>query len=326
MAIQQYYRRRPLRFIYIIYWFLLAYIIAALVFWFISLTRQNDLIAKYKMELLLNDQLHPAREITKIKEDHHRRVIQYMGEGATFLILIVAGAILVFRMVRRQLKLSAQQQDFMMAITHELKTPIAVTKLNLETLLKRRLDASQQNRLIAGSLRETDRLNTLCNNMILLSQMDMGGYQMNKEIINLADISLESVEDFKKRHTERMIETKIEFHPQIFGDRVMIQLAINNLLDNAVKYSPKNSTILLSVCKEESHPAIKVADQGKGVPELEKARIFDKYFRGENTKTKGTGLGLYVSNKIIHANNGFIRLKDNRPQGSIFAIIFKDKL
>lgn len=325
MAIKQYYRKRPLRFIYIIYWFLLAYIIAALIFWFISLIRQNDLLARYRVELLSPQLQEQAQQIEKIKDEQKRRTIQYIGEGSTFLILIMAGAILVFRMVRKQLKRSAQQQDFMMAITHELKTPIAVTRLNLETLQKRKLDDSLQQKLIANSLRETDRLNALCNNMILLNQMDLGDYQIHKEKIRLDVLAEDSAEDFRKRYPERDITMQMDSQPQVTGDKVMIQLAINNLLDNAVKYSPKDSSIFLSVQMVNGQPNISISDQGQGVSEREKSRIFEKYFRGENAKAKGTGLGLYVTNKIIRANNGIVRVMDNQPRGSIFAIIFKEK-
>ncbi|MFX9696122.1 histidine kinase dimerization/phospho-acceptor domain-containing protein, partial [Acinetobacter baumannii] len=82
-----------------------------------------------------------------------------VGEGVTFLALIIIGAVFVFRATRRQLKLSQQQQNFMMAVTHELKTPIAITQLNLETLQKRKLEEDKQQKLISNTLQEARRLN-----------------------------------------------------------------------------------------------------------------------------------------------------------------------
>jgi len=91
---------------------------------------------------------------------------------------------------------SQQQQNFMMAITHELKTPIAVTKLNLETMQKRKLEYEQQQKLIRTTIQEADRLNSLCNNMLLLSQIDSGGYSVTNEKFDIGTLAIECAEDF----------------------------------------------------------------------------------------------------------------------------------
>ena len=125
---------KRLRTIYILYWFLLTYIIVALIFWFIELNTQNKIMTDYKLGELNPAKLDDQKEIRKIKTEKRSKTAQYIGEGSTFFLMIVAGAVVVFRAVRRQFKQSQQQQNFMMALTHELKTPIAVAKLNLETL------------------------------------------------------------------------------------------------------------------------------------------------------------------------------------------------
>jgi signal transduction histidine kinase len=126
------------------YWFLLAYILAALTWWFIALNNQNHQMASYKLNELNTESTHFEEYAGKIKEAEKRKTAQYIGEGTIFFLLIMAGAVFIFGAVRNQLKQSQDQQHFMMAITHELKTPIAVAKLNLETLQKRKLDEEQQ--------------------------------------------------------------------------------------------------------------------------------------------------------------------------------------
>jgi two-component system sensor histidine kinase CiaH len=117
-----------------VYWFLLLYIIAALVWWFIALQQQNNKMTVYKMqELKLNDPAYHFK-LDHINEDARKKTAQYIGEGSLFLVLIIIGAIFVYRAVRRQLKLQQQQQNFMMAVTHELKTPIAITFRNFTAL------------------------------------------------------------------------------------------------------------------------------------------------------------------------------------------------
>src|SRR5437868_12130540 len=144
--------------IFIIYWFLLAYVIAALVWWYIVLMQKNKSLTEYKL-LQQKDGTSNQQQINKIYEEKKRKTAQYTGVGATFFLLIIAGAVFIYRVVRRQFKQARQQQNFMMAITHELKTPIAVTKLNLETLQKHKLSAEQNERLIANTLQEANRLN-----------------------------------------------------------------------------------------------------------------------------------------------------------------------
>ena len=134
-------------------------------------------MTKYEMEQVQPTDKNYQARFNKIKSLEKRKTAQYLGEGVTFFLLIIAGAIFVFRAVRRELRISRQQQNFMIAITHELKTPISVAKLNLETMQKRKLDETQQQRLIQTTLEETNRLNALCNNMLLSSQMEAGGYR-----------------------------------------------------------------------------------------------------------------------------------------------------
>ena len=167
-------KQKKIRSVFILYWFLLAYILAALIWWFIALNRQNKLMTIYEMEQLQQTDTNYQATFNKIKDLERRKYAQYLGEGVTFLLLIVAGAIFVFRAVRRELRISREQQNFMIAITHELKTPISVAKLNLETMQKRKLDETQQQRLIQTTLEETNRLNALCNNMLLSSLTSFG--------------------------------------------------------------------------------------------------------------------------------------------------------
>lgn len=138
------YKRKRLTVITIVYWFLLTYIITALIFWFLSLMKQNNQMAEYKLLQLKKDDTDYLTKVAGIEAEQEGRVVQYVGEGATFMLLILVGAVFVYRATRKQIMLNEQQQNFMMAITHELKTPIAIAKLNLETIQKRKLDEEQE--------------------------------------------------------------------------------------------------------------------------------------------------------------------------------------
>ena len=321
-----FYKTKKLRLIFVVYWVLLTYIVAALVWWFIALNKQNHLMIQFETQQLKKDNPAYFTDIQKLNAVEKRKTAQYIGEGATFLLLILAGAVFIFRSVKQQLKSGQQQQHFMMAITHELKTPIAVTKLNLETLQKRKLEESKQQKLLQNTIQETNRLNALCNNMLLASQIEAGGYGITKEEIDFTELVKECVQDYTIRFPQRTINTGIEEGVFLNGDRLLLQMGINNLLDNAIKYSPKESPITILLHQNRNEIQLSIKDEGKGIEDEEKKKVFDKYYRTGNTATKGakgTGLGLYLTKKIALQHNAAITLTNNIANGSNFTIIFK---
>ena len=316
-------KTKKLRSIFILYWFLLAYIFAALIWWFIALNSQNRQMTQYKIQELNPAENNYSIQLNKLQQEKKRKTDQYIGEGSIFFLLIVAGAVFVFRAVRKQLKLSLEQQNFMIALTHELKTPIAVVKLNLETLQKRKLDETQQQRLLQTTLQETNRLNTLCNNMLLSSQIEAGGYRITKEETNLSELLQSCVEDFIIRFPDRKIQVQAKENLFVNGDWFLLQIAVNNLVDNALKYSPKESLVTILLFAEKNNILFQVKDEGKGIAAEEKENIYNKFYRIGNPATKmakGTGLGLYLTKKIVLQHKANIAVTDNQPTGAIFTI------
>ncbi|TWI81491.1 phospho-acceptor domain-containing protein [Lacibacter cauensis] len=307
------------------FWVLLIYVIVALVWWFVSLERLTADMTALKLA-----ELNPkAADFDLLREDvllyQKRQTAKFVGEGVAFLALILAGAFFVYRSIRKQIEVSALQQNFMMAITHELKTPIATTRLSLETVLRRKLDEVQQQKLLLSALSETNRLNILTNNILLASQMEEKNFQRENEEVNLADVVETVVSDYKNRYPNRHIEASADKDLFIEGDELLIQIALSNLIDNALKYAPKDSPVYVDLMNDNDNIQVKVSDEGSGVPDEEKQKIFEKFYRSgnENTrKAKGTGLGLYLTRKIITDHNGDIFVMDNTPHGSIFVIQF----
>lgn len=321
------YKTKRLRLVFFVYWFLLAYIIAALVWWFIALNNQNHQVALHDISQLKKDSPSYFSATQAILAREKRKTSQYIGEGIVFFLVIMAGAIFIFRAVRRQLKLGQQQQHFMMAITHELKTPIAITKLNLETLQKRKLDDTQQQKLIQNTIQEANRLNALCNNILLVSQIEEKRYHVTTEEINLSELVNDCVKDFINRFPQRNYHTHISNAVFIKGDKLLLQLAANNLIENATKYSPKEKPVTVSLMQEAGKIKLSVHDEGNGIPQEDRKKIFDKFYRIGNKATKeakGTGLGLYLTKKIAQQHRAVIYVSDNLPAGSIFTIEFNN--
>jgi len=310
----------------ITYWFLLTYIIAALVWWFLSLEQQNQDIYQLRQEALTKLSPRPYEKIKNLENERRKDSIKYLSEGITFLLLILIGAAYIYRLVRKQFLLQQQQQNFVMAVTHELKTPIAVSRLNLETLQKHQLDESKRARLLQMTLQETMRLDTLINNILISAQLDDNAYDSSKEELNFSDLAMSVVNQFSARYPERKIETRVEPEVEIVADALLLKLLLSNLLENANKYSPKEKPIRLSLSEVNQLVQLNVAYEGWGIANDEKENIFEKFYRigDEKTrKTKGTGLGLYLCQKIASDHKGQIWVEDNQPSGSIFIVRFK---
>lgn len=318
-------RNRKKRFavITLVYWFLLCYLIAALTWWFMELWQQNRDMFEFKKELLRRDDPLYTLMLRTITEEHDRNNAQYVGEGLMFLVLTIIGAIFVYRAARRQIRLNTQQQNFMMAVTHELKTPIAVTKLNLETLSRHKLDDEKQKKIITNTLHETNRLNDLCDNILLSSQLDAGGFKLNTEMVDLSKLLTDTVRNFRQRFPNRSILCRTTEGIQIEGDSFLLGLALNNLLENALKYAPPDTGIEVVLEQQQKEWLICVIDQGPGIPETEKKKIFERFYRlgSEQTRqTKGTGLGLYLTRKIMKDHGGDVIVENNQPSGAVFIL------
>lgn len=209
----------------------------------------------------------------------------------------------------------------MMAVTHELKTPLAITRLNLETLTRHKLDPEKQQKLYQTSLEEINRLHSLTNNLLLSSQYEQSGFRFSPEKMDCSEFLTELVESYRNRYPARNFIANVPDQVMYNGDRILLSLAINNLLDNAVKYS-KND-VVISLANTGSHVQISVADEGAGISDAEKKHVFKKFYRPGNEATrsaKGTGLGLYLAQRIVLAHRGFISIEDNKPKGTVFII------
>jgi signal transduction histidine kinase len=311
-----------------LYFLLLVYIIAALVFWGISLNKQSAIIVNNELDALHSHIDSVANPVSykaayqKIKEREHTRKRQYLGEGATFLAIILIGAGVVYSSIRSNHLVARQQRNFILSVTHELKSPIAAIKLNLQTMARRKLNEETQEKLIQRSVEESNRLDDLCNNLLLASQMESRYFKPTPEKIDLSEVLSDCLHAYQQRSDHQFI-LQAEENCHTLGDPLLWKLAINNLLENAVKYSPSASEIMARIYRQDEDLILSIADQGIGIQDEEKRKIFKKFYRvgNENSrKTKGTGLGLYLTAKIIEQHKGVILVRDNEPKGTVFEI------
>ena len=317
--------KRKLRIATVVYWVLLLYIIAAFGWWAYSLLLQNKTIHALQRGGLNSSSADYVLQAREIDDAERRGVYKYIGEGSAFLFLICAAAVFIYRSVRQQLRLQQQQQNFVMAVTHELKTPIAVARLNLQTMQKHQLEEAKKAKLVQTTLQETARLDSLINNILIASQLEERAYRLVKEELDFSALVKDVLKDFEARYPERHTDAAVEEDIALNGDATLLKLLLSNLLENANKYSSKEKPVGLNLAGIDKRIILEVSDQGPGIADDEKKAVFKKFYRignEETRKAKGTGLGLFICKKIVEDHGGSIIVKNNQPVGSKFIVQF----
>ena len=251
-----------------------------------------------------------------------------LGEGAVFIVVFLVGAYNLHKSINKERKLQEQKKNFLLSVTHELKSPLASIKLYMETIQKRKLTHEQITDFAGKCLLDVDRLNDMVENMLLASKIDNQSYTFPKEQFNLSvlvDSVVNRLQINKCDFNQQLINAEIEPKIEISGDRFALTSVVTNLIENAVKYSSPCAEVNVRLFKKDSQVFLMVADHGIGIADNEKSRIFEKFYRvgNEDTRnTKGTGLGLYIVKHVLEKHQASIRVKDNIPEGSVFEIVF----
>ena len=175
-----------------------------------------------------------------------------------------------------------------------------------------------------GRLQEVDRLTRLVDTLLRLSRGDAGTIRLNPERVDLGQLTRDAVSSLAVLAEERRQSIKLEIAEGVTAaaDRLVLREAITNIVDNAIKYSPEASTIVISVSRQQRRAMIAVADEGPGISEEHRQRVFDRFYRidqGRSRQTGGTGLGLAIAKWAVEANGGVIEL-DGQARGAIFRI------
>jgi signal transduction histidine kinase len=313
----------------------IGYMIIAFAWWSVLLHIKNSDAFEAKAELMAmgmaaqgiiqqKEQLleHPKYKELEAKYQHQEWMIY--GEATVFILSLIYGIYMINRGHSTQVSSEQQTRNFLLSITHELKSPLASMRLALETIEKRDLPREMVMKLSKNSIKESDRLINLVNDLLLAAKVE-GNYQPLLEEIDIQQIIAEAVTNYRHKYPEANIEFYAPDKPVFLqADRQGITSVIDNLIENALKYSFEHQHVVIMLSSKEHKVMLTIADEGIGIGEAEKKRIFDKFYRvgNEDTRrTKGTGLGLYIVNEIIKFHKGKISVADNVPNGTVFKIL-----
>jgi PAS domain S-box-containing protein len=230
-------------------------------------------------------------------------VIEKKIEGATVLI----------KDIREEKKKEESKDEFNSIASHELKTPITSIKLYTDILSKKISPQRSEYVLIEKLKVQVDRLADLTNDLLDMSRIRTGSIQLHPEWFDISELTNEIVSTISKTEPERKIIIKGEIKKQVFADKNRIGQVVTNLITNALKYSSKNSKVIVTLNLKQTVVQISVQDFGQGVPSAFHNKIFQRFYRvnGTTTDQPSLGIGLYISATIVKEHNGKIWVKSN---------------
>jgi two-component system phosphate regulon sensor histidine kinase PhoR len=244
----------------------------------------------------------------------------WLYQSILLLVLVAAGIYGVYYSIDNIYQLNKRQNNFLLSVTHEFKTPIASIRLMLQTSKNPKVNDEKKVELIENSIQNTYRLEELAENMLISMQIENDKYQYA-----LGDVDLSEMVDqvVRNQSIKGEISSDVEPNIHILGDSFILRMAINNLIENAFKYS-NGQPIEVNLCFEKGKKIIEVKDTGIGIKKEDYKHIFKKFYRvqeEETRTTKGTGLGLFIVKEAIEKHKGKVTVSANKPMGSIFTIV-----
>ncbi|MEM9050977.1 MAG: HAMP domain-containing sensor histidine kinase [Bacteroidota bacterium] len=247
------------------------------------------------------------------------KVWMVLGEGSVFLTFLLAGVYIMQRTIKKEINLVRQQRNFLLSITHELKTPIAAIKLGIQTLQKRKgLNPEQRQMMEQSALSNTERLHNLIDNVLLATRIESGQHPLNLIPTNISSETLRICRETSVALANHdSIQTDIDGNLTTTLDGSAYESILLNLLENALKYSD-GGMVNVGLKKENNQILLTVEDNGNGIPRAERKKLFGKFYRMGNEETrskKGTGLGLFIVKELVELHKGSIEVADSKRLG-----------
>ncbi len=311
-----------------IFYVLVVYVFLQFMWWSYLLFDLNQEIFRLRNELEPLRDSGLAVDADLLKEQISKKRLMIFGEGLVFMLLLSLGILQTRRSFKREYQVARQQKNFLLSVTHELKSPVASVKLFLQTLGKRELEREKQLEIIERAVAETNRLDQLIGNMLMAAQLENHAFSIRPEPIDLSASVRVFVERINEKHPGKRVHLEAKERVITEADPDALESILLNLTENALKYSPENEPVWIRLSTDENKATLQVADRGPGVPEVEKRRIFEKFYRSGNEETrrhKGTGLGLYIVAILTALHQGSLRVMENPGGGSIFELRLKLK-
>jgi K+-sensing histidine kinase KdpD len=246
------------------------------------------------------------------------------GEGLVFFIILSLGLWRIRAAIKKDQQLTERQSNFLLSVTHELKTPLASTKLYIQTLMKRDFSLEKRTELLEKALLENKRLEEILDAILTASRLENQTLVPQCEFLKLDLMLTDLAISYNKRLGKEWIKLELEKGVTIQSDRFMLNTILINLIENAYKYAGTDQNLTLYLIKHTSTISFGASDLGPGIPEDDAKDIFRKFVRLENEETrsqKGTGLGLFIAAEFSKLIGGKLIYKATKSKGATFEVI-----
>ncbi len=257
--------------------------------------------------------------LQQLEEERFQQRNIWLYQSILLLVLVASGIYGVYYSIDSIYQLNKRQNNFLLSVTHEFKTPIASIRLMLQTSKHPKVKEEKKAELIENSIENTFRLEELAENMLVSMQIENDKYQYALSTIDLSEM-LNQVIDNQSIKGE--ITGTIEPGITLTGDGFIMRMAANNLIENAFKYS-NNQPIEVNLYMQGTKKVLEVKDIGVGIAKEDYKKIYKKFFRvqdEETRTTKGTGLGLFIVKQAVERHSGKVAVMVNKPRGSVFIV------
>jgi signal transduction histidine kinase len=262
-----------------------------------------------------------------IRADIKQKQTLSMAMLGFLAILLAFGSYITIRIVKRELEIARLRADFVSTVSHEFRSPLTGIRQLGEMLLEGRVaDPEKQQSYFRMIVEESDRLARLVENILDFSRMEAGRKEYRFETLDPSPWLRELAVDFEAEIAMKGAAVEADIPdglPLISADKEALGLAVRNLLDNAVKYSPGKKTVRIDAAASDDEVRISVRDRGVGISEQDRKRIFDRFFRADgeiSKRVKGAGLGLSLVKHIVTAHGGKVACESVPGEGSTFTI------
>lgn len=254
-----------------------------------------------------------------------RRLLEMVLVGLSSVV-VIAGLFVILVAAERERRLSNLKSEFVANVSHELKTPLALVRMFGELLQTGRADTEQKRKqYLSIIVNESDRLNALIENVLDFAKVERGQAAYEFSPGGLAEAVGRAVEACRVRAEREGVTLTLscEPTPELMLDERAVEIAVINLVDNALKYAPEGKSIAVEVRPAGAGAEVRVTDQGPGIPAEDRKRIFERFVRGKTASGKqvrGSGIGLALVKHIAEAHRGGISVEDAPPHGSVFTL------
>ena len=275
-------------------------------------------IATVGIDKVVHLSINPTN-LQQLEEERFQQRNIWLYQSILLLVLVASGIYGVYYSIDSIYQLNKRQNNFLLSVTHEFKTPIAAIRLMLQTSKNPKVKEEKKAELIENSIQNTFRLEELAENMLVSMQIENDKYQYALSTVYLSEM-LNQVIDNQSIKGE--INGAIEPSLTLTGDGFIMRMVANNLIENAFKYSD-NQPIEVNLYMQGTKKVLEVKDIGVGIAKEDYKKIYKKFFRvqdEETRTTKGTGLGLFIVKQAVERHRGKVAVMANKPRGSVFIV------